>query len=499
MKLPLNTNNLPFIRTMDEYYVSYNIEMTEVTGGTFWKPYTDAQIAGLEEFPAITTTKGLSKNKDVMKYYPPIDLYNEKIRTLAKDLGKCWIRVSGSWSTKTYYDFDGHTNGAAPEGFQSILTKEQWQGVLDFAKEVHGKILISVANCVGIHTADEPWNPKQADIIFRFSKEYGCPIHAVEFVNEPNMLDRSSQPKGYTPKDYARDQDIFVRWVRDNYPETLLVGPCTMGDGSVGNVLGLNGPGGIKDLCYVATTDELLEDTKERLDVFSYHCYNGMSERMAYTTPNCHWPVDMTLSKQYLSVSAESARIHAQLRDKYCPNAQMWVTESGDAGGGGNTWGSTFLDVFRSLNELGSFALISDGIIFHNTFASSDYGWLNPDTFDPRPNYFAALVWKRLMGNEVYCCEQTMDDVYIYAHSRKDGKHGKAVVVINTTDEAVAWENEGSMEIYLLTADYLRDTKMQLNGKTLEYSGNPVELFPLTQTGEISIPAKSCCFVLCES
>ena len=80
----------------------------------------------------------------------------------------------------------------------------------------------------------------------------------------------------------------------------------------------------------------------------------------------------------------------------------MWVTESGDAGGGGNTWASTYVDVFRTLNELGTFSTITDGVIFHNTLASSDYGFLKHGTFDPRPNYFAVLLWNRIMGTTVF-------------------------------------------------------------------------------------------------
>lgn len=53
------------------------------------------------------------------------------------------------------------------------------------------------------------------------------------------------------------------------------------------------------------------------------------------------------------------------MRDKYTPGGQMWITESAD-GGVGDTWGSTDLDVLRTLNELGSFATLTDGIIFHN-------------------------------------------------------------------------------------------------------------------------------------
>lgn len=45
------------IRTADSRLVSYNIEMTEVTGGTFWKAYTPDQIAGTEEFQGTKVVK----------------------------------------------------------------------------------------------------------------------------------------------------------------------------------------------------------------------------------------------------------------------------------------------------------------------------------------------------------------------------------------------------------------------------------------------------------
>ena len=46
----------------------------------------------------------------------------------------------------------------------------------------------------------------------------------------------------------------------------------------------------------------------------------------------------------------------------------------------------------RTLNELGSFCTITNGVIFHNTLASSDYGFLEHGSFTPRPNYFAVLL-----------------------------------------------------------------------------------------------------------
>ena len=46
----LNPEKLTFLRTVDPCLMSYNVEMAEVTGGTFWKSYTPGQVAGTEEF-----------------------------------------------------------------------------------------------------------------------------------------------------------------------------------------------------------------------------------------------------------------------------------------------------------------------------------------------------------------------------------------------------------------------------------------------------------------
>lgn len=139
------------IRQIDPRMVSYNIEMTEVTGGTFWKAYTSGQIDGTEEFRFSGELTDFTSTKDLVQYYPPINLYDEKLRAYARKLGPAWIRVSGTWATKTYYDFEGKTQGVAPEGYASVLTKAQWIGVLDFVQAVGGKLLISISNCAGDH------------------------------------------------------------------------------------------------------------------------------------------------------------------------------------------------------------------------------------------------------------------------------------------------------------------------------------------------------------
>ena len=494
--IKLELGNLETLRTVNPRLMSYNVEMTEVTGGTFWKAYTPEQIAGTEKFPPI---KGMHEMAGLMQWYDPIESTNPRLIKLAKELGPAWMRVSGTWATKTYYDFED--TGVAPEGWQNRMTKQQWVDILKFADAIGAKVLISVANCQGLHATSEPWNPSQAEKIFNLSIECGHPIDAVEFTNEPNMMEGTGFPAGYKPEHFRRDQDLFHKWVRENHPNCLIVGPCT----TDGNALKM-GPGdskagaGIADIMYSCSTDELMEGCTEKVDVFSYHYYNGISERLESVMPAAHWQADQALSENYLTVAGSAARAFAPFRDKYCPGGEMWVTESGDAGGGGNTWGSTFMDVFRTLNELGEFCTVTDGVIFHNTLASSDYGFLKHGTFVPRPNYFAVLLWNTLMGTTVYNSGVAIQEgAHVFCHSRKDGKEGCVYLVINNskTDATTVELPKEAVRYTLAGKDGIRSTVMTLNGRDLVLGENdalPCLCGEEVAAGAVEVAPATCVF-----
>ncbi len=505
--ITLRVGGLKALREMNPMLMSYNVEFAEVTGGTFWKAYTPGQVAGTEEFYVEPTSEGIAAMyKDLMQVYAPIDLYNEKLRKLAKDLGPAWVRVSGTWATKTYYDFDGSCNGKVPEGYLNVLTKEQWIGVLDFVKAIGAKLIVSVANCPGLHSAEEPWHPAEAEKLFSLSKAYGVPINAAEFTNEPNMMEDTGFPKGYTPAHYRRDQDLFFQWLRANYPDCICVGPSTTGGDNI--TFGKGNPdnkgGGIEQIA-MQTCDcaDLLEGTTEPLDVFSYHYYNGVSERLASVMPQGHWLAQDATTEPYLDTALNFARTYVPLRDKYCPGAEMWVTESGDAGGGGDTWASTYLDVFRTLNELGGFASLTNGVIFHNTLASSDYGFLAREVFDPRPNYFAVLLWNRLMGTTVYDSQEPIrEGAHVFAHSRKDGEDGVVYLIINNSlTETLSAQLPKDAKRYTLAGENgnLRASVMTLNGRPLALGeGNALpSMEPETQAaGTVEFAPGTCTFLV---
>src|SRR5690348_10355128 len=81
----LTPAQMPKVATVDPRFVSYNIEMVEVTGGRFWKPYSAETLAG-PAAKAITpnTTPSAGLDTSLFQYRPPIDLTNSRLRNLAK-------------------------------------------------------------------------------------------------------------------------------------------------------------------------------------------------------------------------------------------------------------------------------------------------------------------------------------------------------------------------------------------------------------------------------
>ena len=153
----------------------------------------------------------------------------------------------------------------------------------------------------------------------------------------------------------------------------------------------------------------------------------------------------------------------------------------------------------RTLNELGGFCTITNGVIFHNTLASSDYGFLEHGSFTPRPNYFAVLLWNRLIGTRVYDCTALQgENCHVYCHSRRDGAEGVTYLVINNSPtDPLDVVLPGDAICYTLHARSLRSPVMLLNGQelTLPDTGDIPELIPRLQPqGTVRLEPGSCTF-----
>ena len=251
------------------------------------------------------------------------------------------------------------------------------------------QIVTSFATGVGTRDAAGAWTPEQARRWIEYTRSAGGRIAAAEFMNEPTLAAMGGAPAGYDVAAYGRDFRRFLAFAKQAAPDMLILGP-----GSVGETTGEWGVA-YGDAPVLGTRD-LMAASGPGIDAFSYHHYGAVSMRcqgMGKQTTAAE-----ALSEQWLRRTDETLAFYRKLRDEFAPGKPFWNTETADAACGGNPWAGTFLDTFRYLDQLGRLAKQEVKVVAHNTLVASDYGLLNDKTFEPKPMYWGALLWRKLMG-----------------------------------------------------------------------------------------------------
>jgi heparanase len=458
---------MPAIATIDDRFESYNVEMAEVIGGKFWKPYDAATLASLKAKAAAKTGSSASliigQDPTMFQARAPIDLSNLRLRRLASALGPAYVRVSGTWANSMFFSDSDSPPAEAPAGFQGVLTRRQWKGVINFAQAANAELVSSFAISAGVRDTDGVWTPIQARPFLQYTRSVGGKVAAAELFNEPSMPSAGGAPPGYDANSYAKDIAAFRLFAKATVPEMAIVGPGSVGEGGV-----------MSSVMPLLSTTKMLEASPAPIfDIYSYHSYAAASIRCASLGLSAQTTADAALSKQWLARPDSIYTYYIDLRDRFEPGKAVWVTETADAACGGNPWAATFLDSFRYLDQLGRLARRGVAVIFHNTLASSEYGLIDQKTFEPRPNYWAALLWRRLMGTTVLDAAQSDAGLHLYAHCLREYPGGVALLAINTSrtqSRSITLAMAGDR--YSLTADKLESPSVKLNGEPVHLGHN---------------------------
>lgn len=488
--LRIQPGKLPALGSVDERFQSYNVEMIEITGGRFWAPYK--QVSSAPADAAQPTPGGMPAS--LYRYRAPIDLANPQLRKLAAALGPAYMRVSGTWANSTFFqDSDDPAPAKPPAGFNGVLTRAQWRGVVDFAQAVDAKLVTSFAISPGVRDANGVWTSTEAEKVLNYTRSIGGSIAAAEMFNEPTFASMGGAPKDYDAAAYARDFRAFHAYIKKAAPEMEILGPGGVGESGV-----LAQMPGMKLL----KSEDLLQDEGPGLDAFSYHFYGGVSKRCAIgpaaavagTSP------EKALSQDWLTRTEHDEAFYAALRDRFTPGKPIWLTETGETACGGDPWASSFIDSFRYLYQLGSLARKGVQVVMHNTLDASDYALIDESTLQPRPNYWAAVLWRRLMGTKVLDAgESPTPDLYVFAHCLRGKSGGVALLAINA-DKASPHELTLTTKSarYTLNATDLLASTVQLNGVeiALTSAGDLPALSGAVQAaGQVSLAPASITFL----
>jgi heparanase 1 len=456
------------VGTVDDRFQSYNIEMLEVTGGRFWKPYKDiAKPTGPTGSGADVAGAPVGMSPELYQYRPRIDLTKPRLRAMAAALGPAYVRISGTWANTTYFADTDTPPKNPPNGYGGVLTRQQWLGAIAFSRAVNAPIVTSVPNSEGTRGADQVWRPDQARRWLAFTIAHGGTIAAAEYFNEPTMASMGGAPKGYDAAAFGRDFRIFDTFMRKEYPSTKLLAPGSVGEANAAWGVVSGGYGDQK----VLPAAELAASTGDA-DAFSYHHYGAVSQRCA--AMGHQTSADQALSEDWLGRTDQTLAYYRDVRDKFMPGKFFWNTETADAACGGNPWAGTFLDTFRYLDQLGRLARQQVTVVIHNTLVASDYGLLDEDTFEPKPNYWGALLWRRLMGTTVLDPGVTNGPgLHVYAQCLRGTPGGVALLAINTDKTASRTLTIPlAGERYTLSSDRLEGKRVQLNGTELALGAN---------------------------
>ena len=451
-------DRLARIAKIDERFQSYNVEMAEIIGGNFWRPYgADGNVAQ----PSVTPLGGgvAGQDPNLFEAFPPLETSNRRLRKLAASLGPAYVRISGTWANSVYFqNSDLPPPAKAPDGFNGVLTRAEWKGAIDFAKAANAGLVSSFTISPGVRDGKGVWSPEQAAKWLAYTEAVGGRIVAAEFFNEPTMPTFGGAPQGYNAAAYARDFAIFRPFVKRVAPDMAIVGPGAVGEAtlmSAGSMPGM-----------IRSADLLSASPRPVFDIYSYHHYPAASIRCASQTQTT---ARAALSEKWLSLADQSQNFYGALHDRYQPGKPIWITEIADAACGGNPWAKTFLDSFRYADTLGRLAKRGVAVLFHNTLASSEYGLLQSGTFEPRPNYWTALLWRRLMGTVVLDAGSSREGLHLYAHCLRNNSGGVVLLAINNSRTASSSiQLPVTSERYTLAADVLESQTVKLNGKPLQ-------------------------------
>jgi hypothetical protein len=208
------------------------------------------------------------------------------------------------------------------------------------------------------------------------------------------------------------------------------------------------------------------------------------------------------LDPEWLQRTDVVADYYIRLRDEYNPGKPVWVTETAEASQGGDPFAATYLDCFRYLYQLGSLAKNGIQVVMHNTLAASEYSLIDQDTHLPKPDYWAALLWAKLMGTKVYEASNGTQGVYLFAHNMKGNNDGITLLVLNANKASTTINIPSDGEQYTLTSNNLQGDNVKLNRQDLKLSND--EMLPAIKgkkvnAGNVELPAASITFITFES
>lgn len=456
--------------------MSFAVDVDQLVGGTFWDPAGGPTQADLA----------------------PYDFTRPRLRALAQALAPAYLRLGGSAADETYYDLSNTPVESPPAPYKEVLTRAEWDGAMDFARALGLDVIVTLNAGPGPRDAGGVWTDANARELLDHAAARGDPVAVLEWGNEPNLFALRAGVPSYTAAEYARDFAEFRALCDAVLPAARVAAPGTIFTRTLDdNVFGT--------IAFGPRLRDLLPLVGTGTDLVTYHYYAAISSRcpsLVRVTP------ETALDAAYLDGIDEPIASVGGLRDQHAPGTPIWNMESGGQSCGGQVGiADRFLNSFWYLNTLGRMARAGHQVFVRQTLSGSTYGLVDDVTLLPRPDYWAALLWRRLMGSRALALDTSGIDpaIRLFAHCQRDGAPGAVTVLaLNTSrDRAARLGVRGvgaarPAQLYQVTAAGSDAQQVSLNRQPLEAGpdGTPPALTPRSLRRRVTLPPLSYAFVV---
>lgn len=431
----LRINTQQAMAEVDPRFLSVAIDMANVVGGQFWDPNRQAAV--------MATAK-----------VPTYDFARPRLRYLAAQLAPAYLRIGGTDADRVVYDLEGQST-RSPDGSYT-LSRARWDAVNQFALALDFRIIFTLNAGTLARHANGRWNPASAKPLLADARAHKYPVDVWELGNELNVYPLI-HGQYISPKGYADDLQV-ARWMVDELaPEARLAGPAVAFWPLVGEGLPF--------------AKRFMKEGGHLLDIITWHYYPEQSFRCPVATNRAH-AGQMLLPSELQEVDRWAGFVET-LRTQHGPSAQAWLGETGGAQCGGEP---ELSDRFGSslwwVDELGRMARRGQRVVVRQTLSGGDYGLIDDKSLTPNPDYWASLLWKRLMGTKVLAVAAntpTAVQAYAHCHAGVSGAVSMALVNVHPSQSVkVDLPPLGqSAEVYLMQANDLRAKEVALNGTPL--------------------------------
>ena len=401
---------------LDERYIGFALDTAQITGGKWWSVGVD------ERRPARTP-----------------DLESPKLRRLAAALAPSTLRIGGTDCDGAYFCPDEGDCELPPsyrEAFldrenrrASFFTHEDIRRVADFAEAVGATVLFCLNMGSGPRDpVSGAWTSDNARALIRYARSLpnGHVFDVWEAGNEVNVISyHFDVPVWITPQRFACDLVTLRALVDEEDPGAPISAPGSYIHPfwEIGNF-----------------TPRLMPLVGDTVDILTWHLYATQSERCG-EEGLVYRPFPAT--RENLFDEAVIARHRRFARGVVAAGRGLpvWNGESASAQCGGQRGVSdTLLDALWTADWLGVMAEEGSRRVIRQTLVGSDYGVIDPHTYDPRPTLLALALYRRTVAR--YRLETTVDRTRIKAHGFcAAGMDGRVTaVLVNPTDERIIAE-----------------------------------------------------------